>query len=37
VPLKDGEAAQAEIVKTIQALAQRGEITLIQPEAPDED
>lgn len=37
VPLKEGEAAQMEIVKAIQALAQRGEIKLIQPEAPEED
>ncbi|WP_118137321.1 flagellar motor switch protein FliG [Oceanicella sp. SM1341] len=36
-PLKEGEAAQAELVKAIQALAQRGAIRLNQPEAADED
>lgn len=36
-PLKEGEAAQAQIVKTIQGLAQRGEIRLIQPETADDD
>lgn len=37
VPLKEGEAAQAELIKAIQAMAQKGEIKLNQPEAPDED
>lgn len=36
-PLKEGEAAQAEIIKAIQALAQRGEIKLLQIEAADDD
>ncbi|RMF36103.1 MAG: hypothetical protein D6754_11990, partial [Alphaproteobacteria bacterium] len=36
VPLKEGEAAQGEIIKAIQALAQRGEIKLNQPEAPED-
>lgn len=37
VPLKEGEAAQATMVKAIQTLAQRGEIKLNQPETSDED
>lgn len=37
VPLKEGEAAQAALVKAIQTLAQKGEIKLNQPETPDED
>ena len=30
VKLKDGEAAQAEIIRAIQALEKKGEITLIE-------
>lgn len=37
VPLKEGESAQAEVIKAIQALAQRGEIKLNQTEAPEDD
>ncbi|MEM9010050.1 MAG: FliG C-terminal domain-containing protein [Pseudomonadota bacterium] len=37
VPLKEGEAAQAEVIKAIQALAQTGEFALIEPEAPEDD
>jgi flagellar motor switch protein FliG len=37
IPLKEGEAAQTEIVKVIQDFARKGEIRLIQPEAPDDD
>jgi flagellar motor switch protein FliG len=36
-PLKEGEAAQAEIIKAIQAMAQKGEIKLLQIEAGDDD
>lgn len=36
-PLKEGEAAQAEIVKVIQELSRKGEIKLVQPEAADDE
>ncbi|MEM9196907.1 MAG: FliG C-terminal domain-containing protein [Pseudomonadota bacterium] len=36
-PLKEGETAQAEIIKVIQEMARKGEIKLIQPEAADDD
>ncbi|MEO1000332.1 MAG: FliG C-terminal domain-containing protein [Pseudomonadota bacterium] len=35
-PVKEGETSQAEVIRAIQAMAQSGELSLIEPEAPDD-